>query len=110
MTSVHSANISEVHEVPMNVIIRPLIPILDEGKVGSLMLMLEDPERYENVPPIDILWVKGRNGGDYYFSFGGCHRFEAYRRLQRSTIPCKIVKSTIEDIRIYLGSSMPDLE
>jgi len=35
--SVHSAGISEVHEVPINVIIRPIPPILEEEKVASLM-------------------------------------------------------------------------
>lgn len=35
--SVHSANIDEIHEVPMNVIHRPIPPVLDENKVRSLM-------------------------------------------------------------------------
>lgn len=35
--SVHSAYIEEVHEVPMNVIHRPIPSVLDEEKVQSLM-------------------------------------------------------------------------
>ena len=41
MASVHSSNISEIHDVPIDIIIRPLIPVLDEGKVCSLMLTIE---------------------------------------------------------------------
>lgn len=40
-TSIHSGNIKEIHDVPMNVIVRPLIPSLDEKKVLSLMETLE---------------------------------------------------------------------
>lgn len=35
--SIHSSNIEEVHNVPMQVIIRPIPPVLDELKVQSLM-------------------------------------------------------------------------
>lgn len=35
--SIHSAAIQDIHEIPMNAIIRPLIPVLDEEKVKSLM-------------------------------------------------------------------------
>lgn len=35
--TVHSAGINEVHQVPINVINRPIIPVLDEEKVKSLM-------------------------------------------------------------------------
>lgn len=35
--SIHSNNIEEVHNVRMDVIIRPIPPVLDELKVQSLM-------------------------------------------------------------------------
>ncbi|BFZ20133.1 hypothetical protein BsWGS_23172 [Bradybaena similaris] len=107
--SVHAAHITEVHNVPMRVLIRPIPSVLDETKVASLMETIQNPETVDKVPPIDILWVKGRKGGDYYYSFGGCHRYEAYKRLKSETIPCKIFKSTVEDLKSYLGGSTPDL-
>ncbi|XP_059143518.1 uncharacterized protein LOC131930871 isoform X2 [Physella acuta] len=107
--TVHAAHITEVHNVPMQVLIRPIPSILDEEKVVSLMKTIEDPDTRDNVPPIDILWITGREGGDYYYSFGGCHRYEAYRRLKKETVPCKLFRSTVDDLRTYLGASTPDL-
>lgn len=39
--SIHSANIEEVHEVPLNVILRPIPSEFDEAKVQSIMETLQ---------------------------------------------------------------------
>lgn len=109
-SSIHSNQIADVHDVPIDVIIRPISPELDENKVCSLMNTIQDEQDEKNVPPIDIMWIKGRQGGNYYFSFGGCHRFAAHKRLQKATIKAKLIPSTIDELRTYLGSSTPDLK
>ncbi|XP_017011230.2 sulfiredoxin isoform X2 [Drosophila takahashii] len=106
-TTIHSAGIAEIHMVPMSVIQRPIPSVLDEKKVQSLMETIKGESSEDEVPPIDLLWITGDEGGDYYFSFGGCHRFEAYKRLQRPEIKAKLVKSTLGDLYHYMGSSAP---
>ena len=35
--TIHDAHITEIHDVPLSVITRPIVPVLDEQKVLSLM-------------------------------------------------------------------------
>jgi sulfiredoxin len=108
-TSIHSGHISETYEIPIEVICRPLETVCEENKVRSLIETLQDPTKAASVPPIDVLWIEGRQGGNYYYAFGGCHRFEAYRRLQRKTIPAKLIKAPPSVLQDYLGY-VPDLK
>ncbi|EJT99988.1 hypothetical protein DACRYDRAFT_81619 [Dacryopinax primogenitus] len=96
--------------VPLRIINRPIMPEIDEEKVTTFM---EDMEAGDDFPPIEVLRVvlppvdDGEIERRYYFSFGGCHRYEACQRLGRSSIKCKIIDVQGHIIRQHLGASCP---
>ncbi|XP_070377834.1 sulfiredoxin-1-like isoform X1 [Dermacentor albipictus] len=70
----------------------------------------QNPNTKDQVAPVDILWIKGSEGGNYYYSFGGNHRFEAHYRLGCSTIRAKLIRSAPAALALYLGGSTPNLK
>lgn len=43
-----------------------------------------------------------RLGAGKYYGFSGCHRFEAFQRLEKETIPCRVRKATEKTLRQHL--------
>ncbi|WWC72519.1 uncharacterized protein I206_106481 [Kwoniella pini CBS 10737] len=102
---------SPIHNVPMKIIRRPLPSELDENKVLKFMKEMKDGDTFT---PIEIIKVKSTlksnpNGPkeNFYFSMGGCHRFEATKRLNFETIRAKIIEVPPSQMRIYLGAGSP---
>ena len=63
---------------------------------------MTEMQRGDEFTPIEVLWVQ-KGDDDFYFAFGGCHRWEAHKRLQKSTIRAKLVKTTPRSLSMYLG-------
>ncbi|TYJ54391.1 hypothetical protein B9479_004979 [Cryptococcus floricola] len=91
-----------VHNVPMRVINRPLPSELDEDKRGDAFT------------PIEVVKVKAPLKTDptgpaqvFYFAMGGCHRYEATKRLQWETIRARIIEVPASQMRVYLGAGSP---
>ncbi|NET73068.1 MAG: ParB N-terminal domain-containing protein [Sphaerospermopsis sp. SIO1G2] len=48
--------------------------------------------------PIDVLEVEGR-----YYSFSGCHRYEACQNLGQQTILARIRKAPLSVLKMHLA-------
>lgn len=99
--------VGDVYDVPISDIIRPLESTVDKAKVESLCLTIQ--QNPSEVPPVTLLWLNGESGSDYFFGFGGCHRYEAYKKLGRETIPSVLQKSNISSLKAMMGASTPTI-
>ncbi|ODN99498.1 sulfiredoxin [Cryptococcus wingfieldii CBS 7118] len=103
-----------VHNVPMRVINRPLPSELDENKVQAFMDEMKASCRGDAFTPIEVVKVKAPLKTDptgpaqvFYFAMGGCHRYEATKRLQWETIRARIIEVPASQMRVYLGAGSP---
>ena len=66
-----SSDESDVHDIPVAANTRPLPSATDDGKVAAFAADMAAGAR---MTPIEVLHVAD-GADDYYFSFGGCHRW-----------------------------------
>ncbi|KAI8991688.1 ParB/Sulfiredoxin [Mycotypha africana] len=104
--SIHGNAVKDVYDVPMSAINRPIPSILDREKVENMKTILQIPDREKELTPIDVHHVQYQ-GKDYYFAFGGCHRWAANKELGRETIRAKLIDTPPSMISNYLGASSP---
>lgn len=121
--SLQSRNL-KIEYVPLNEIRRPIPPVLDHQKIDAMVSTLKGTPMasatcsLENIesgelPPIDVFLVR-ECGKNYYFAFGGCHRFQAYDRLsengeKETMVKCKILPATRKTLKVYLGGSVDQM-
>ncbi|KAI8996835.1 ParB/Sulfiredoxin [Pilobolus umbonatus] len=104
--SIHGDSVTEVHDIPMSIINRPIPSQLDREKVDHMKQILQTPGKENELTPIDVHHVTYK-GEDYYFAFGGCHRWEASKELGNEFIRAKLIETPPSVIRVYMGSSSP---
>ncbi|GFR51623.1 hypothetical protein Agub_g14050 [Astrephomene gubernaculifera] len=76
-SSIFVSDDTEVHDVPMSVIRRPLMSTVERAKVEDFKQKIKSGVA---LTPIEVAWVE-RPDGSYYFSFGGCHRWAAHSEV-----------------------------
>ncbi|CAK9435440.1 uncharacterized protein LODBEIA_P01670 [Lodderomyces beijingensis] len=110
--------------VPLREIRRPIPPVLDYQKIDAMVSTLSGVPmasatcKIEDItggelPPIDVFKVR-EQGKNYYFAFGGCHRFQAYDRMSAKTgedvvVKSRILPATRKTLKVYLGASVDQM-
>ena len=85
----------QIKEIPLQQIRRPLPRATDQAKVEALMKSIQEIGLQE---PIDVLEVEGE-----YYSFSGCHRYEACTKLGLETIRCNVRKAPRSVLQKHLA-------
>lgn len=121
--SLQSSNLKEEY-IPLNEIRRPIPPVLDYQKIDAMVLTLQGNPMASatcgveditpgELPPIDMFLVR-EQGKNYYFAFGGCHRFQAYDKLSKDgekvpMVKARILPATRKTLKVYLGGSVDEM-
>lgn len=121
--SFQTANL-KIEEVPLNEIKRPIPPVLDYEKIDAMVSTLQGAPKASatcgleeitlgELPPIDVFKIR-ESGQNFYFAFGGCHRFQAYDKLSEDgskqiMVKARILPATRSTLNLYLGASVDQL-
>ncbi|QWW23048.1 hypothetical protein CA7LBN_001849 [Candidozyma auris] len=102
--SLQSSNLKEEY-IPLNEIRRPIPPVLDYQKIDAMVSTLQGN------PMASATCGQGKN---YYFAFGGCHRFQAYDKLSKDgekvpMVKARILPATRKTLKVYLGGSVDEM-
>ncbi|MFN4280206.1 sulfiredoxin [Thermosynechococcus sp.] len=84
-----------VLDLPLHAIRRPLVRQTDPAKVAALMASIAEIGQQE---PIEVLEVEGQ-----YYSFSGCHRYEACQRLGLPTIRARVRRAPRSVLKLHLA-------
>ncbi|KXN65471.1 hypothetical protein CONCODRAFT_80766 [Conidiobolus coronatus NRRL 28638] len=106
MPDIHKTQDDKIYNIPLSAVNRPIPSVLDKSKVSQFV---EDIKKDDEFPPIDVLEVNDK-GQNYYFAFGGCHRWAAHKELGKETIRARIRTVDPKVLTTYLGSSNPFLK
>ncbi|KAI9498345.1 ParB/Sulfiredoxin [Zychaea mexicana] len=104
--SIHGNSVEEIYDIPMGAINRPIPSILDREKVEGMKKQMQVEESKDDLTPIDVHHVQYK-GQDYYFAFGGCHRWAAHKELGKENIRGKLINTPPAMMKTYLGASSP---
>ncbi|CCD23694.1 sulfiredoxin NDAI_0C00330 [Naumovozyma dairenensis CBS 421] len=127
MSSIQTHNLQRITEIPLSQIRRPIMPVLDTQKIDAMVstmngipmasktCSLESAQSMDGkLPPIDVMVVR-HNDENYYFAFGGCHRFQAYDRQAKDKddsnylVRCKLIPATERQLKMYVGGSIDNM-
>ncbi|KAI9179502.1 hypothetical protein H9P43_004828 [Blastocladiella emersonii ATCC 22665] len=99
---------TEIYDIPLSVIRRPIPSVLDDAKVCDFMAKLDAGVEMTPIEVMHLERVHPETGAEahYYFAVGGCHRWAAYTRLGRDTVRARIIDVTEDTLRTYFGASL----
>ena len=98
---------SQVREVPVRDIIRPLEKVRSND-VEKVAALCESIKLHGLLEPIDVLEVENAaTGKKTVYGFSGCHRFAAYRILSEqdtkfTKIPCRVRPATVQTLKMHM--------
>ncbi|KAI9829960.1 MAG: hypothetical protein M1819_005932 [Sarea resinae] len=132
--SVQTSSIRNITLIPLASILRPIPPVLDEGKYNSMITTLQNSSPEDGsapnesatpknedagdsptgLPPVDVLHyhrpaTDEKEAKDFYFAFGGCHRLRAHQESGVDMVACRVMKVTKKMLSPYLGGSVDSI-